>query len=97
MNVRIVSAANKFELTDGGYVVIAGVRHWDKVMREAVKPFLDLGLITSTRKHGCEQGFVDNKGNFHTREQAWVVAQKEGQIIRDADDYVGTLFSENLY
>jgi hypothetical protein len=44
-----------------------------------------------------EQGFIDNKGNFLTREEAWVVAEREGQIIRRACSDEGVLYSENLY
>jgi len=47
-----------------------------------------------------QQGFVDNRGNFLTRTEAWKLAEKTGQIIdrfdsNDADG--GTLYSENLY
>lgn len=46
------------------------------------------------------QGFVGNRGQFLTREEAWKVALDAGQIIRrvgDDDRNGGTLYSENLY
>lgn len=34
---------------------------------------------------------------FLTRQEAWVVAEAAGQIVRDKDKCVGTLYSEHLY
>lgn len=86
MNVRIVCAANRKRFT--GEVVL-GIRHWDAFMNK-----LD------TEGDPVEQGFIDNRGNFLTRVEAWKVAEAAGQIIRrvsgDAKDG-GTLYSENLY
>lgn len=47
-----------------------------------------------------EEGFIDQHGNFHTRQQAWKIAEANGQIIhRCGGDTAngGTLYSENLY
>ena len=44
-----------------------------------------------------EQGFVTNKYRFVSREGAWIIAEKQGQIIRDHNVCVGTLYSEHLY
>ena len=47
-----------------------------------------------------ESGFVDNRGNFLTRTEAWKVAEAAGQILyRVGGDETngGTLYSENLY
>jgi hypothetical protein len=47
-----------------------------------------------------EQGFVDQKGNFLSRTEAWQVAQTANQIIRRVGGDTangGTLYSENLY
>jgi len=43
------------------------------------------------------QGFITNKGRFVERCEAWIIAEKQGQIIRDKDLCVGTLYSEHLY
>jgi hypothetical protein len=48
-------------------------------------------------RHGDDQGFVDQRGNYYTRAEAWVIAAKEGQIIRTIYGQEGTLYSENLY
>jgi hypothetical protein len=45
----------------------------------------------------AEQGFVDQRGEWLTREEAWIVADGEQQIIRDPDWMVGHLHSEHLY
>lgn len=46
------------------------------------------------------EGFLDNKGDFRTRTEAWKIAEAAGQIRRrcggDTTDG-GTLYSENLY
>ena len=82
---RIVCAAIR---NSTGYI-ICGARHYDTIMRQAIR--------TSTQNwSNSEQGFIDDKGNYLTRQEAWVVADKAGQIIRKvATD--GELFSENLY
>lgn len=84
MELRIVCAANK-SLKDGR--IIAGVRHWDHAMRAACHH--DYA--------SWEQGFLDNRGCFHSREGAWDVAEKAGQILRKVMAGDGVLFSENLY
>lgn len=88
---RVVCAANR--LPDG--TLLIGARHWDTHMVAQAKR---LGV-----KGGCEdQGFIDQFGNFLTREEAWKVARKNGQITRlcsseTLEDEEGFLFSENLY
>lgn len=76
-------------------VVVLGVRHGDEFMCDAIE--------SSTRWDfdvEAIQGFLDNKGGFLTRTEAWKVAEAAGQIKRrvggDTIDG-GTLFSENLY
>lgn len=70
-----------------GSTIICGPRHWDSICR-------------GTSKGGWEQGFVDQRGVFLTREEAWKVAEAAGQILRrvGGDDMNGgRLYSENLY
>lgn len=47
------------------------------------------------------QGFLTSKHRFVTREEAWIIAREQNQIVRrcGGDMYkgVGRLFSENLY
>lgn len=90
MQRRIVCAANRHPETKR---IILGARHFDHLMRQAAK---DTGLKWTA----SEQGFIDERGNFLTREEAWVVAEKAGQIVRRVGgDSIngGHLFSENLY
>jgi hypothetical protein len=85
---RIVCAANRQR---GGGVIICGARHWDLLMhgtREA------LGLHASE----FEQGFVCNFGDWHTREEAYVIAARMCQIRRPSASPGGKyLYSECLY
>jgi hypothetical protein len=83
---RIVCAANRKRFT--GEVVL-GIRHWDAFMNH-----LD------TEGDPFDQGFIDNKGAFLSRTEAWTIAEAAGQIIRRVggdDTNGGTLYSENLY
>ncbi len=87
--IYIVCAANKHKETD---LIIPGARHFDKFM-------VDIMKLLSLRKV-WEQGFIDNRRNFHTREEAWKIAKAAGQIRRRVGGDCangGTLYSENLY
>lgn len=86
---RIVCAAMKMD--DGS--IVLGVRHYDPNMREA---FMSRRCANEST-HVVEQGFIDNKRNFLTREEAFVVAKEQGQIIRRCGGDEKELFSENLY
>lgn len=82
---RVVCAANR------GYSnkqIVLGVRHHDSIMNNQ---------IDHSKHVVWEQGFIDNKGNFLTREEAYTVAFDAGQIIRRCGGDEGRLFSENLY
>lgn len=65
-------------------VLVCGVRHWDHTMH-------------ASGKGGWEQGFVDNRGKFLTREEAWPIAVAAQQIRQRVGGDEGRLFSENLY
>lgn len=55
---------------------------------------------TSEEDWSWDAGFIDQFGNFHTRTEAWKIAEAAGQIFRRCGgDTVngGTLYSENLY
>jgi hypothetical protein len=71
--------------------IITGARHFDKVMVAQMKASEGLAWWRS-----CQQGFIDQFGDFMTREEAWVVAETNGQIFRDVST-AGCLYSENLY
>ena len=84
-------------------IIILGARHFDPIMRDQL-------TRSNLDYKGWELGFIDQRGNFLTRKEAWIVADKQGQIRRSTgwehneyhprpdgvgDD--GLLFSENLY
>ena len=73
-------------------LIICGARHYDSIMHSQINHSkLDWEY---TR---IEQGFIDQKGVFLNRKEAWVVAEESGQIIMDIIGCRGKLFSENLY
>jgi len=94
-NSRIVCAANKILFKDGKVAIVAGARHWDKIMHNIVD-------CVEHELTELEQGFIDQFNNFYTREEAWIIAETNGQIIRRVGgdttlEGKGRLFSENLY
>jgi len=78
-------------------LVICGVRHFDEIMRDLVKRTAD--SFDSTPFGGWEQGFVDNKRQFMTREEAFEVASNAGQVDEDkaSGGLKESLISEDLY
>ena len=44
-----------------------------------------------------EQGFLTDAGTFVTREEAYIIARNEGQILFRCDGDEGRLFSDNLW
>jgi len=83
---RIVCAAIRNSEGD----VICGARHFDQIMRRQI-------ANTEQEWRTAEQGFIDQRGNFLTRKQAFVVAYDAGQIIRRVGGDDEKLFSENIY
>ena len=84
----IVCAANKHPTTGR---IVCGARHYDTLMRAQI-----YAAEGSDVWKGCEQGFIDQRGRFWTREEAWGIAETNKQI-RKRVGVEGTLFSENLY
>lgn len=84
----VVCAANRYD-----DMVICGARHYDKAMRSVLTKFPDLNKID------CEQGFIDQFGDFLTREEAMIVARESGQKInlKGCGGSSTILFSEGLY
>ena len=83
----IVCAANKNKSSGR---IICGPRHWDNIMRSQKLETEDFGQ--------WDQGFINQFGEFLTREEAWIIAEKNNQIKKLCfDNQTGYLFSENLY
>lgn len=97
---RIVCAANMVK----GSPMILGPRHWDETMHRTYNMLREEAVLgqggTFPETHEFEQGFIDKRGDFKTRQQAWHIALAAGQIIRECggnESKGGTLYSENLY
>lgn len=93
---RIVCAAYRFFKSGLEYIAI-GPRHGDHVMR------LHMELICNVlgEKPGVmdvDQGFIDQWGNFIDREEAFLIALKQNQILEKSGNTNSLeLFSEDLY
>lgn len=92
MEPRIVCSANK--LSNG--VILIGIRHWDSHMHYQRSLMVDDDKAPELTK-GHIQGFLDQFGKFYTREEAYIVAEKNSQIIRNLNHSTNKLYSEHLY
>jgi len=92
---RIVCAAIRNKRTGN---VIIGIRHFDNFMREQIE-MRDRQYNDKGDWRNAEQGFCDQFGQFLGRDDAYIIAKENGQIIReDGGNGDGTtLFSEMLY
>lgn len=91
----VVAAACK---APGWSVILVGARHWDKVMRLQLK-YMDTEFIDTFYTSEFEQGFIDQFGEFLTREQAMDIVKANGQKF-DIERNGGSdkeLYSEGLY
>ncbi len=87
MNKRIVCAAIKLKTG----TILCSPRHYDKLSYDLIMKY---NIVTE----GAVQGFVDQKGNFLTREEAYQIAEKEDQILRETPfTQCKKLDSEALY
>jgi hypothetical protein len=81
-----------------GETIIAGARHFDKVMVSQIKAIE--GKLIPGGGSNWEEGFIDQFGDFLTREEAMGIAIAGGQKV-DIEYGCGgdhtTLYSEGLY
>lgn len=87
---RIVCAALRRTFDYPENVLVCAPRHFDMTMHA------QLARMGADGKH-TEQGFIDQHGKFYSREEAWKIAEANGQIIRLVGGVKGRLYSENLY
>lgn len=85
---RVVCAAIRH--ADGR--IIAGPRHFDSIMHGQIQACGPANAFLN-----ADQVFLDQWGNFLTRDEAWEVAMAAGQILKRVGGDNGKLFSENLY
>jgi len=81
-----------------GEIIIAGARHFDKVMLSQIRA-IDGGLFAGAGVE-FEEGFIDQFGDFLTREEAMNIAIAAGQkvdIEKGCGGFKHMLFSEGLY
>ena len=97
MEERIICAANKYthDKHDDNPIVILGIRHGCSFMFDHFDDLLESGVNLDDWEE--EQGFVTSKHRFVSRKEAWFIAESQGQIIRDHNKCIGTLYSEHLY
>lgn len=88
--------------------IAIGVRHFCNLMKSNIMNMCASKGTDRTNQVGdyasgwstSEQGFVDQHGQFYTREEAFRIAFANGQIINHCGGDItngGTLYSENLY
>jgi len=86
----VVCAANRHK--DG--LMLVGARHWDRVMVAQFK----LINTFNVKPTDFEQGFINQFGEFLTREEALVIVMENGQPFNAERNGSKTeLFSEGLY
>ena len=88
----VVCAAIRF-----GDIILCGARHHDKIMRKQVDAMGGLKYLRTLTERE-EQGFIDQFGDYLSREEAMKIVKKNGQpfdIERNNGDIY--LFSEGLY
>lgn len=69
--------------------IFCGARHFDNLIRGQIK-------AAGYKFTGYSQGFCDQYGRFYDREEAWKIAEKNGQI-KTISGTKGTLYSEDLW
>lgn len=88
----VVCAANRFK-----DVILSGARHFDSVMRNQIEHMKE-DSKPSAKGERWEQGFINQFGEFLTREEALVVVKESGQSFNaDRNGSSTELFSEGLY
>ena len=78
------------KMKDG--LIVPGIRHFSSEMREVLRRIYGEKYHLQVE----EQGFVNQLGEFLSRQEAWIIAEQNNQIIRSVSTR-GTLYSENLY
>lgn len=94
---RIVSAANRFyDKETGEEIIISSARHYSPGMTR-IMDFLAKRGVDLTVAHGDNQGFIDQFDDYHTREEAVIIARWADQLHYEKCGSEDELFSEDLY
>lgn len=95
---KIVCAANRFTMADGSFLIIPASRHYSPIMRGLAKMLSEAGIIKTMMVCGDDQGFIDQFDDYHTREDAMIIAKSSGQAFDpERNGHNVELFSEGLY
>lgn len=95
---RIICAACCHK--DHTEVIILGVRHWDRLMQTMFKHVVNSPFSPILALQGKDfiQGFIDDKGKFLDRKEAFKVATAAWQILKKpGPEGSDKLYSEDLY
>jgi hypothetical protein len=65
-------------------------------MRETAKRLYEGRYHFQVDEAYHDGGFIDQHGRYYNRQDAWRIAEKNGQILKEVS-IAGTLYSENLY
>jgi hypothetical protein len=77
-------------------LILCSARHWDRAMNKQLKTLKKLG--SELKSSQFEQGFIDQFGEFLTREEAFEVVKESGQSFDiKRNGHAHKLFSEGLY
>ncbi len=80
-------------------IMLCSARHWDGVMRDQFRAMALCGPDAKPNSSKWEKGFIDQFGDFLTREEAMEIVKANGQPF-DIERNGGsdrTLYSEGLY
>ena len=90
----VVCAANKFD-----DLIVVGYRHYCPIMNQLIDALPSSYQATQNKCKRENQGFIDNTGQFLTREEAYHLAISVGQITEESKvaPTKNKLFSEDLY
>lgn len=92
---RVVCAALKSARTRD---VVIGVRHDDQLIKDAILQGCLYETWTEEDWEDAIEGFINTDGRFITREEAFVSATENNQIINpDAGCETGRLTSNHIY
>ena len=95
VKLRIVAACNRWK-----DVYFVAARHSSIIMTQQQLMYGGLKVLHEYAGDDHEQGFIDQYENFHSREEAVIIAKNNNQLYRaELENRLVTkyLFSEDLY
>lgn len=91
---RVVCAANRHPFNR---TIAIGARHYDPLMHSQIRAFAGGNKDEQQAWRMADQGFVDQRGVFMNRREAFLVAVAAGQILYGPHLSGGELDSSDLY